>query len=184
MTETIRILGIAGSLRKASANAGLLRLAAESAPADAVVEIFDLSSIPLYNGDVEAAGMPASVTAFRQAIAAADALLIASPEYNYSIPGVLKNALDWASRPPEPPFAGKPAAIMGTGGWQGAARAQYHLRQVLSALNVHTLNKPEVQIPMAWELFDDSGALKKPDVRDRVAELTAALVDWARRLKK
>lgn len=183
MTD-IRILGIAGSLRKGSANAGLLRLAQESAPADAVVDIFDLSPIPLYNGDVEAAGLPEPVAAFRQAISDADALLIASPEYNYSIPGVLKNALDWASRPPNPPFAGKPAAIMGTGGWQGAARAQYHLRQVLSALNVHTLNKPEVQIPMAWELFDDDGALKKPDVRDRVADLVAALTSWTAQLKK
>ena len=106
MTE-IRILGIAGSLRKGSANAGLLRLAKESAPAGVVVDIFDLSPIPLYNGDVEAAGLPASVAEFRQAISDADALLIASPEYNYSIPGVLKNALDWASRPPNPPFAGK-----------------------------------------------------------------------------
>ena len=183
MTE-IRILGIAGSLRKASANAGLLRLAAESAPAGVVVDIFDLAPIPLYNGDVEAAGMPESVAALRAAIASADALLIASPEYNYSIPGMLKNALDWASRPPEPPFPGKPAAVMGTGGWQGAARAQYHLRQVLSALNVHTLNKPEVQIPMAWELFDDDGALKKPEVRDRVAELVAALASWTAQLKK
>lgn len=183
MTE-IRILGIAGSLRKASANAGLLRLAAETAPAGVAVDIFDLSPIPLYNGDVEAAGLPESVAAFRQAIADADALLIASPEYNYSIPGVLKNALDWASRPPSPPFPGKPAAIMGTGGWQGAARAQYHLRQVLSALNVHTLNKPEVQIPMAWELFDDDGALKKAEVRDRVAELVAALAAWTAQLKK
>ncbi|HRJ62465.1 MAG TPA: NAD(P)H-dependent oxidoreductase, partial [Azospirillaceae bacterium] len=78
----------------------------------------------------------------------------------------------------------KPAAIMGTGGWQGAARAQYHLRQVLSALNVHTLNKPEVQIPMAWELFDGDGALKKAEVRDRVAELTAALASWTAQLKK
>ncbi|HRJ61163.1 MAG TPA: NADPH-dependent FMN reductase, partial [Azospirillaceae bacterium] len=99
MTE-IRILGIAGSLRKASVNASLLRLAAESAPAGVIVDIFDLAPIPLYNGDVEAAGLPESVAAFRQAIAGADALLIASPEYNYSIPGVLKNALDWASRPP------------------------------------------------------------------------------------
>lgn len=183
MTE-IRILGIAGSLRKASANAGLLRLAAESAPTGVVVDIFDLAPIPLYNGDVEAAGLPEPVAAFRAAIASADALLIASPEYNYSIPGVLKNALDWASRPPDQPFAGKPAAIMGTGGWQGAARAQYHLRQVLSALNVHTLNKPEVQIPMAWELFDADGALKKAEVRDRVAELTAALASWTAQLKK
>lgn len=183
MTE-IRILGIAGSLRKASANAGLLRLAAESAPAGVRVDIFDLAPIPLYNGDVEAAGLPESVAVFRQAIADADALLIASPEYNYSIPGVLKNALDWASRPPDQPFAGKPAAIMGTGGWQGAARAQYHLRQVLSALNVHTLNKPEVQIPMAWELFDDDGALKKAEVRDRVAELVTALAAWTAQLKK
>lgn len=183
MTE-IRILGIAGSLRKASVNASLLRLAAESAPAGVKVDIFDLAPIPLYNGDIEAAGLPESVAAFRAAIASADALLIASPEYNYSIPGVLKNALDWASRPPDQPFAGKPAAIMGTGGWQGAARAQYHLRQVLSALNVHTLNKPEVQIPMAWELFDGDGALKKAEVRDRVAELTAALASWTAQLKK
>lgn len=183
MTANLRILGIAGSLRKGSVNAGLLRLAGEVLPAGATLDIFDLASIPLYNGDVEAEGFPPAVAALRQAVTDADALLIATPEYNYSIPGVLKNAIDWASRPPQQPFAGKPAAIMGTGGWQGSARAQYHLRQVLSALDVHVLNKPEVQIPAAAELFDAAGGLKKPEVRDRVGQLTAALAAWTERLR-
>lgn len=184
MSKPIRILGVSGSLRKASANTGLLRVAAETAPEGVTVEIFDLSAVPLYNGDVEEAeGFPAAVVAFREAVRNADALLIATPEYNYSIPGVLKNAVDWASRGADQPFSGKPTGIVGTAGWQGSSRAQYHLRQVLSALNAHTVNKPEVQIPFAWELFSPEGELKKPEEGKKVTELVAALAAWARKLQ-
>jgi len=127
----VHVLGISGSLRKASYNTALLRPASELLPRGMTLEVFDLSSIPLYNDDVRALGFPKPVQEFRSRIAAADALLIATPEYNFSIPGVLKNAIDWASRPPDPPLDGKPLAIMGasTGNF-GTVRAQMHLRQV------------------------------------------------------
>lgn len=184
MTERkIKLLGVSGSLRKASSNTGLLRVAAKHAPDGLAVEIFDLSAIPLYDGDVEAtSGFPASVVAFREAIAAADGLLIACPEYNFSVPGVLKNALDWASRAPAPPFAGKPLAIMGTGGWHGAARAHYHLRQIAVNLDMLVLNKPEVQIPDSAKLFGGDGELTRPEVAEKIVGLLTAFEAWIRRL--
>ena len=136
MNGKISILGFSGSLRKGSYNKALLRAAAELAPGEANIEIFDLEGIPPYNQDIEAS-MPEKVGEFKAKIKAADALIIATPEYNFSIPGVLKNALDCASRPPaENPFKGKPVAIMGaSNGMIGTARAQYHLRQTLVGLN-------------------------------------------------
>ena len=124
MPQPIRVLGFAGSLRKASFNAGLLRAAQEMLPDGMALEVFDLLPIPLYNADVEAHGFPEAVTRFRERIAAADALLIATPEYNYSIPGVLKNAIDWASRPPgNTPLDGKTVALMGASpGMMGTSR--------------------------------------------------------------
>ncbi len=127
----LNVLGICGSLRRASYNGGLLRAAKALAPAGMSIAIGDISAIPLYNGDVEREGFPKSVHDFRERIRAADALLIATPEYNYSVPGVLKNAIDWASRSPDQPLAGKPVAIMGaTPGGFGTTRSQHHLRQV------------------------------------------------------
>ncbi len=178
----IHVLGFAGSLRERSNNRTLLRIAAEALPEGMELEVFDLTPIPLYNGDVEAAGMPDPVRHFRERIHAADALLIACPEYNYSIPGVLKNAIDWASRPPEQPFAKKPLAIMGTGGGLGTARSQYHLRQVCVSLDMHPLNKPEVLVRNA-ESFTPDGSLKDESVRDKIAALLTALSAWTRRMK-
>jgi chromate reductase len=154
-------------------------------PDGATLEIFDLAPIPLYNQDLtEGGNIPESVQRFKARIAAADALLIATPEYNYSIPGVLKNALDWASRPPkDSPFDDKPLAIMGAGGGLGTGRAQYHLRQVAVFLNLLPLNKPEVLVQRAWEKFDAQGHLTDEPTRQQVRALLEALVAWTRRLR-
>lgn len=142
----IRVFGISGSLRKGSYNTALLRAAKELAPEGMQIEIYEgLGAIPPYNEDVREQGWPEPVRELRERIAAADALLVVTPEYNYSIPGVLKNAIDWASRPPNPPMAGKPAAIMGaSGGNFGTARAQLHLRQIFTFLDVHPDRKSVV----------------------------------------
>ena len=183
MASPVRVLGFAGSLRRGSTNRGLLRVAADLLPEGMSLDVFDLGPIPLYNADVEAAGRPEAVTAFREAIRAADALLIACPEYNYSIPGVLKNAIDWASRGTDQPFAGKPAAFMGAGGGLGTARSQYHLRQACVFLDVHPLNKPEVFVPFAAQKFDADGNLTDESVRPKVAALLTALGGWTRKLR-
>ncbi|AWK85558.1 NADPH-dependent FMN reductase [Azospirillum thermophilum] len=182
MAKSLRVLGFAGSLRKASTNRGLLRAAAGLLPADMTLEVFDIAPIPLYDADVEAAGRPEAVTAFREAIRGADALVIACPEYNYSVPGVLKNAIDWASRGADQPFAGKPVAFMGAGGGLGTARSQYHLRQVCVYLDMHPLNRPELFVPMAGQKFDGDGNLTDESVRPRIAALLEALAAWTRRL--
>jgi chromate reductase len=181
MPSTLHVLGIAGSLRARSHNKALLHAAAELAPAGMLIEIFDLGEIPLYNADIEAAGLPVSVELFRGRIAAADALLIATPEYNYSISGVLKNALDWASRPPNSPLTGKPAAILGAGGRLGTARAQYHLRQILLHNEVTAVIKPEVFIIRAGEHFDADGRLINDESRQQLQALLAALADLTHR---
>src|SRR6201993_2197198 len=140
------------------------------------IEPADIGSFPLYNEDVRAQGFPASVETFRRQIAAADALLFATPEYNYSIPGVLKNAIDWASRPPDQPFAGKPVAIMGAGaGMAGTARAQYDLRRSCVFLDMHPLNKPEVLIGQAQTKFDEQGRLTDEAARGFIRDMLAAL---------
>ncbi|HEY0837738.1 MAG TPA: NADPH-dependent FMN reductase [Azospirillum sp.] len=179
---SLRVLAFAGSLRKGSFNRALLRLAGEVAPKDMDLLSFDIAGIPLYDGDVEAAGLPEPVQAFRDQIRSADALLIVTPEYNYSIPGVLKNAIDWASRPPAQPFAGKPVAFMGAGGGLGTARSQYHLRQVCVSLDMHPLNKPEVLVRIA-EAFEKDGTLKDEAVRAKVTDLLDALLAWTRRVR-
>ena len=177
------MLGFAGSLRKGSFNRAALRAAAELLPAGMILETFDLRPIPLYDADVEAAGVPESVQEFRRRIAAADALLIATPEYNYSMPGVLKNAIDWGSRPPDQPLNGKPVAIMGASpGGFGTARAQYHLRQTCVFTNMLPLNRPEVFISNAHEKFDAQGRLTDEKARQGIAALLEALAAWTRRL--
>jgi chromate reductase, NAD(P)H dehydrogenase (quinone) len=184
MPTPVQILGFAGSLRRTSYNAGALRAAAELLPEGAALEIFDLAPLPLYNQDFEGELAPEPVKAFKARIAAADALLIATPEYNYSIPGVLKNAIDWASRPvATQPFSGKPTAIFGAGGRVGTARAQYHLRQIAVFTNMLVLNKPELLIQYAWEKFDGDGNLTDAATREQLAALLIALVDWTRRLR-
>ena len=141
----MKILGISGSLRKESSNTRLLRAAQELAPDGVTIDILDISHLPFYNDDVRVAGYPPTVVAMREAIRAADALLVSTPEYNYSVPGVLKNAIDWGSRPPDQPFAGKPLGIMGaSGGLGGTVRAQHHLRQIAVFVDLIAMNKPEV----------------------------------------
>ena len=181
MSSPIRVIGISGSLRKHSSNTGLLRAAQTVLPEGATLEIFDLSSIPLYNGDVEATGAPASVVALKEKIASADALLIATPEYNYSIPGVLKNAIDWVSRPAKStPLAGKPVAILGAGGVSGTMRGQAHLRNVLASNGAWVLPKPEVQVVQAGK-FDSEGNLTDEKALESIRALMTALVDFTRK---
>jgi chromate reductase len=185
MPEPIRILGFAGSLRKGSYNRALLRVAAELMPKKAVFEVFDLEGIPPFNQDLESQP-PGKVKDFKDRIRAADALLIATPEYNYSVPGVLKNAIDWASRPySESAFDDKPVAVMGVStGMLGTARAQYHLRQCFVFLNMHTVNKPEVMVNYAQEKFDADGRLKDEKARKLIAELIESLIALTTRMTK
>jgi chromate reductase len=180
----IRVLGISGSLRRGSFNSAALRAAQELAPEGLAIHIFDLAPIPLYNEDVREQGFPPAVEELRRRIKQADALLIATPEYNYSIPGVLKNAIDWASRPPEQPFDGKPIALFGASpAFTGSARAQYHLRQVFIYLNGLILNRPEVFITAAHTKFDGQGRLADEATRGHVRSLLDGLKQWAGRLR-
>jgi chromate reductase len=172
-------------LRKNSFNRAALRAAVELAPKGAHLETFDLEGLPLFNQDLE--GEPhARVQEFKSRIRAADAILIATPEYNYSIPGVLKNAIDCASRPyGDSAWTGKPVAIMGASvGMAGTARAQYHLRQCFVFLNMHPVNQPEVMISRASERFDSSGRLSDETSRKLIGELLAELVAWTKRLTR
>lgn len=178
-----KVIAISGSLRKASTNTMALRAAQRLAPAGMKIEIADISQIPMYDDDLRALGEPASVTELKAKVRAADAVLIATPEYNFSIPGVLKNALDWASRPPEPPFDGKPVAIMGVApGPVGTARVQYHLRQVLVFMNSFTVNKPEVFISHSNSKFNAAGDLTDEVSAKFVSELLVALRVLAERV--
>ena len=185
MSKPIIILGFAGSLRKNSYNKALLRAASELVPEGAKLEIFDLEGVPLFNQDLEYR-MPQKVKEFKAKIRAADALLIATPEHNYSVPGVLKNAIDWASRPyDDNSFEGKPVAIMSASpGMLGGARAQYHLRQVLVSLNMHAINRPEVIVASVEEKIDEKGNLADEKTRKKIRQLLESLIDWAKRLKK
>jgi chromate reductase len=180
----LQVLGFSGSLRKKSLNTGLLRAAQEVLPAGMRLEIFDLAPIPLYNGDVEALGFPEPVQQFRDGIAAADALLIATPEYNYSVTGVLKNAIDWASRPPSSPLLDKPVAMLGAGGRAGTSLAQMHLRQMCVHNNMHPLARPQLLLAGVRDRFDAEGRLVDDEIRARIRELLEALAEWTRRLQR
>jgi chromate reductase len=181
----IKVLGIAGSLRKGSFNKALLNAAVELQPDGMKIEIFDISSIPLYNGDIESEGTPTAVNAFKNKIAEADALLIVTPEYNYSIPGVLKNAIDWASRPPaSSPLNQKPLGIMGaSSGLMGTVRAQMHLRQTAVLTNMYTMNRPEVLVTKAHEKFDKEGKLTDENTAQHIRKFLSALAEWATKFK-
>src|SRR3954468_20537514 len=175
MSDAIRVLGISGSLRKNSFNTMLLREAVRLAPPGMTIDIVPIRDIPLYDGDVEDQGFPAAVIAFRDAFQNADALLIATPEYNFSVPGVLKNVFDWLSRPPSQTITnGKPVAIMGAGGRLGSARAQYPLRQVCGCLSMVPLARPEIFVINAWEKFAPDGRINDPAVEKQIGEFLGA----------
>jgi chromate reductase, NAD(P)H dehydrogenase (quinone) len=182
--DAIKILGIAGSLRQGSFNRAALRAAKSLCPDDAHLEIFEIGGIPGFSQDEER-NPPEKVVELKGRVRAADAVLFVTPEYNYSIPGVLKNAIDWASRPyGESAWDGKPVAIMGASvGMLGTARAQYHLRQCCVFLNMYPLNSPEVMIAHAAERFDADGNLVDGTSRELVAQLLQSLVSWTHRLK-
>jgi chromate reductase, NAD(P)H dehydrogenase (quinone) len=180
--NSIHVLGVSGSLRRASYNAALLRVAAELMPPGMALEIFDLAPLPLFNEDTEKP-FPAAVADFRTRLAQADALLIATPEYNSSISGALKNAIDWASRAPQQPLNSKPVAIMGasTGNF-GTVRAQLHLRQILTHVGALPLGKPEVLVARAEQAFDANGNLVDPAARGFLRDLLVALGRWIERV--
>jgi chromate reductase len=181
MNQPLTILGIAGSLRKKSYNRAALRAAQLLAPENVKLEIFELDGIPMFNQDEEQ-NPPEKVKQLKARIRAADAILLVTPEYNYSIPGVLKNAIDWASRPyGDNAWQGKPVAVMGASvGAQGSSRAQYHLRQVFVFLDMLPLNKPEVMIGNASQRFDEAGNLVDEDTKKHIRELLESLVNWTR----
>lgn len=184
MDKSLTILGIAGSLRKSSYNRALLRAAQQLVPEGAKLEIFELDGIPLFNQDEEA-NPSARVSLFKSKIRAVDAILLVTPEYNYSIPGVLKNAIDWASRPyGDNAWDGKPVAVMGASvGALGTARAQYHLRQVFVFLNMHPVNHPEVMIGNAARRFDEQGNLTDESTKEHIRKLLERLSAWTQQLQ-
>ena len=184
MDKKVHILGFAGSLRKQSYNRSLLSAATEMVPADATLEVFDLEGIPPFNQDLEQQP-PDKVKEFKAKIRGADAILIVTPEYNYSIPGVLKNAIDWASRPyGDNALEGKPVAVMGASpGMTGTARAQYHLRQTFVFLNMYPVNRPEVMVPFAQDKVDSNGRVTDEKTRKKIRELLESLVAWEKRME-
>jgi chromate reductase, NAD(P)H dehydrogenase (quinone) len=181
----MHVLGISGSLRRGSYNSALLRVAIESAPQGMQIETGRIDDLPLYDEDVRLAGYPPPAQRLREQIARADAVLIVTPEYNYSIPGGLKNAIDWASRPPDQPFNEKPIALMGASiSMLGSARAQYHLRQCFVYLNSYVLNQPEVMVAKAQERFDEQGKLTDDKTREIVGKQLQALLQFVPRIGK
>jgi chromate reductase, NAD(P)H dehydrogenase (quinone) len=185
VNKPVTILGIAGSLRRQSFNRGALRAAKQLAPEGVTLDIFEIDGLPGFNEDDER-NPPAKVLELKRRIRAADAILIVTPEYNYSIPGVLKNAIDWASRPyGDSAWDGKPAAIMGASpGRLGTARAQYHLRQMFVFLNMFAINQPEVMISNAADKFDAQGNLTDEETKGYIRRLLQSLVDWTARLQQ
>jgi chromate reductase, NAD(P)H dehydrogenase (quinone) len=185
MENNLKILGFAGSLRKGSYNKSLLHSASQLLPPEMSLEIFDLSDIPPYNQDLDN-NMPSKVKQFKTKIRESDALLIATPEYNYSVPGVLKNAIDYASRPyGDNAFDDKSVAIMSASvGMMGGARAQYHLRQMFVFLNMHPVNVPEVIVTFASDKFDSEGNLLDDNTKKFLTQLLQNLSNWTRKLKE
>lgn len=178
--STFKVLGICGSLRRASTNMGLLRYARQHAPEGMSIEIADLADVPFYNADF--AEKPAAVLRLLTELELADGVLFACPEYNYSIAPALKNALDWASREPANRLlAGKPAAIMGAGGGMGTSRAQYHLRQVGVFLDLRFLNKPEVFSNAFSSSFDANGNLVDEKIQGQIEQQLAALLAFGQK---
>ena len=182
--ENVSIFGFAGSLRLGSYNRMLLKTAQELSPENVKIEIFDIEGIPIFNQDLENKPNDKLKT-FREKIKAADGLLIVTPEYNYSVPGVLKNAIDAASRPSGTnPFEEKPIGIMGASiGMIGTARAQYHLRQSMVFLNAYIMNRPEIMVSFAENKFDQTGRLTDEVTRQKVKEFMVALLQWIIKFK-
>ncbi len=182
MSRPLDIVAVGGSLRAASYNRGLLRAAAELAPADATVEILDLAALPLYNQDLESTGLPTAAADLRERVGRSDALLIATPEYNHTIPGVMGNTIDWLSRRlPTSPLRDKPIAVMGAARGGGSVRAQAALRVPLTHARALVLDGPVVALYNVDQLAGDTGDLFDPDARQGVAELVDALVAMARK---
>lgn len=185
MSETVKILGIPGSLRRGSYNKMLIRAAAQLLPQGATLDVFDLNGIPVFSEDEEN-NPPPKVVELKTKVRAVDAILFATPEYNYSIPGGLKNAIDWASRPyGDSAWMGKAAAIIGASiGRIGTARAQYHLRQCFVFLDMHAINKPEVMVGNAADVFDAQGNLTHDTSKTLIRELLQALVDRVHMMRR
>jgi chromate reductase len=183
MSGEIQILGIAGSLRASSFNRSLLRAAKELAPENVRIEIFDLTPIPLYNGDIEAAGDPPAVAEFKEAIRASHGVLMVTPEYNHGVPGVMKNAVDWASRPPRnAALNGKPVGIIGASpGMTGSARGQSQLRQAFEFTNSYCMPQPEILVSRAHEKFDAEGKLIDSKTAELLRRYLVAFREWIRR---
>lgn len=181
--SALKVVALSGSLRAKSYNHAALQAAAALAPDDLAIRIIDYSNVPLYNQDLQAQGFPASVASLAADTIAADGLLIASPEYNFSVSGVLKNAIDWLSRMNPQPFKGKPTAILSaTMGPLGGARSQYDLRKIIGGLEANVLTKPEVFIGACHTRFDDKGQLTDEATRKIIAEQMLALRNWIRQL--
>ena len=185
-SQPVRVLGVAGSLRQASFNRALLRTAVELAPPGMTIDTFDLLDVPLYNGDVEAGGDPPGVAAFKRAIREADAVLFVTPEYNHGVPGVMKNALDWASRPPRSaPLGGKPVGVIGASpGQTGSARGQSQLRQAFEFTNSYCMPQPEILVFRAHEKFDAEGRLTDEATAKYLGRYLEALAAWTLRFKE
>lgn len=181
---TTHVFAFAGSLRQGSYNRALLRAAQEEAPDGMTIERFDLAGVPLYNADLEAEGDPERVTALKEGIRAADAVLIATPEYNHCVPAVTKNAVDWASRPPrKSPLNEKPVGIIGASpGMTGTARGQSQLRQAFEFTNSYCLPQPEILVARAHEKFDEDGRLTDETTRRYLGQYLAALQAWTVRV--
>jgi len=185
MNDTVTVLGMSGSLRKASTNTAALRTACELLPEGMTIETIGLGDLPLYDDDIRMKGYPPVVQHFRDRIKAADAILFATPEYNYSISGVLKNAIDWASRPPDQPFNWKPCAIISaSGSLLGGVRAQYQLRHMCVSLNCFPLNAPQVYITEAHKKIDAEGRLTDQMARDLIRQLMAELKNFTLRWRR
>jgi chromate reductase len=181
----MNILGIAGSLREGSYNRAALRAAQTLAPEGVTIETFDIKGLPGFSQDDET-NPPAQVVELKQRIRDADAILLVTPEYNYSVPGVLKNAIDWASRPyGDSAWSRKPVAIMGASvGTLGTARAQYHLRQMFVFLHMYAVNQPEVMISQAHKHFDAEGNLTDDVAKKLIRQLLEELVTLTKQLAK
>ncbi len=179
-----KIAAISGSLRQYSYNTGLLHELQAQAKEPVTLEILEIGNLPLYSGDTETEAYPKEAIVLKEKVKMCQGLIIATPEYNYSVPGVLKNAIDWLSRPPVGiPLIKKPVAILGAStGVFGSARAQYHLRQSLVCLNAYVMNRPEIFVGNAAEKFDDQGKLTDQETQERLGKFLSAFLAWMEQL--